>query len=131
METVGQCETTSIDRLFGKVETEGETQAGEAFFSNAELPKLEQADIVNNRLSNYLYRTRASTAIDTNGIAKQGSLRVMQVCLPTELEGTISVATETDLPIFEAAFKWLRHVGVNRNRGLGRCQFSSSKINSK
>ena len=35
---------------------------------------------------------------------------------------------ENDINQIEKAFKYIRHIGVNRNRGLGRCQF---KIKSK
>ena len=79
-------------------------------------------------MSHHLYRNIASTTIDENGIAKSGSLRTMEVCIPIELEGYIDGIQENDIKQLEKAFKYIRHIGVNINRGLGRCQF---KIKSK
>ena len=79
-------------------------------------------------MSHHLYRKIASTTIDENGIAKSGSLRTMEVCIPIELEGYVDGIQENDIKQLEKAFKYTRQIGVNRNRGLGRCQF---KIKSK
>jgi hypothetical protein len=48
----------------------------------------------------------------------------MQVCIPLTLAGHIAEINDEDVEMFKNAFKWLRHLGVNRNRGLGRCRFS-------
>lgn len=74
-------------------------------------------------MSAYLYRNVISTTIGENGVAKSGSLRTMEVCIPVVLEGYIDGLSSDDVKLFKLAFKYLRHVGVNRNRGLGRCQF--------
>ena len=97
------------------------------FFSNATLEK-QTALEVTEEMSHHLYRNIASTTIDENGIAKSGSLRTMEVCIPIELEGCVDGVQENDIKQPEKAFKYIRHIGVNRNRGLGRCQF---KIKSK
>lgn len=100
-----------------------ETKSGIAFFSNATLSKDERDDIT-PALSDFLYRNIASTQIKANGTAKENSLRVMEVCIPITLEGTISgIRNEDQIELLEKAFKWVRHLGVNRNRGLGRCKF--------
>ncbi|WP_259015103.1 RAMP superfamily CRISPR-associated protein [Emticicia fluvialis] len=94
-------------------------------FSNAELVNGEKTEITTNELSEFLYRNIASTAIEKSGVAKQGALRVMEVCIPLELTGTIS--NIKDLAMKETllqCLKWVRHLGVNRNRGLGRCKFT-------
>lgn len=95
---------------------------GQAFFSNATL--VDYDDIKNNQLSEHLFKNVASTQIDENGVAKDHSLRVMEVCLPVTLSGTIQVPNE-DFEITKnlliIAMKWTRAIGVNRNRGLGRC----------
>jgi hypothetical protein len=44
------------------------------------------------------------------------------------LQAYIDGIQENDINQIEKAFKYIRHIGVNRNRGLGRCQF---KIKSK
>ncbi|MEM1119926.1 MAG: CRISPR-associated protein, partial [Bacteroidota bacterium] len=75
-------------------------------------------------LGSLLYRNNASTAINEKGIAQAKSLRVMQVTMPVTLVGYISSIEQTHCPMMEQAFKWVRHLGVGRNRGLGRCRFS-------
>ncbi len=102
----------------------GSTKSGTAFFSNAIVNETERKEIIGNNLSEHLYRNIASTKIDDNGVAEGKSLRVMQVYIPLTLEGQISEINEKDKELFEKAFKWLRHLGVNRNRGLGRCKCS-------
>jgi len=115
-----------LDKLFGKVNKDKSTVAGKLFFSNALINTVEQEDIINNKLSCQLYKNIASTQIDDKGIAKKSSLRTMEVCIPVGLEGKIE-GKEIDDAMFEMAFKWTRQLGVNRNRGLGRCKFSILK----
>jgi CRISPR/Cas system CSM-associated protein Csm3 (group 7 of RAMP superfamily) len=103
------------------------TFPGTLFFSNAALEKQTEEEITKD-MSHHLYRKIASTTIDENGIAKSGSLRTMEVCIPIELEGYVDGIQENEIKQLEKAFKYTRHIGVNRNRGLGRCQF---KIKSK
>jgi CRISPR/Cas system CSM-associated protein Csm3 (group 7 of RAMP superfamily) len=112
-----------VDQYFGKENenTKGSI-AGTLFFSNAQLPKNE-AEEITKELSDFLYHNLASTTIDDNGVAKAGSLRTMEVCVPLTLEAEIEGVEKEDVAIFETAFKYLRHLGVNRNRGLGRCKF--------
>lgn len=125
-----------IDELMGyeikdkKTNKVIETKSGVAFFSNSTLSKDEQKDIT-PALSDFLYRNIASTQIMQIGIAKPNSLRVMEVCIPITLEGTISgINTEEQGVLLATALKWVRHLGVNRNRGLGRCKFEiTSKSN--
>ncbi len=100
-----------------------ETKSGIAFFSNATLSEAEQKDIT-PALSDFLYRNIASTQIKANGTAKENSLRVMEVCIPITLEGKITgIASQEQKDLLTKALKWVRHLGVNRNRGLGRCKF--------
>lgn len=99
------------------------TESGNAFFSNAELKKEEKREIISNNLQAYLYRNITSTAINERGIADAQSLRVIEVCIPIELEGFIQLKNESEIDTIKLAFQWVRHLGTNRNRGLGRCQF--------
>ena len=115
-----------IDTYFGKENKDKSTESGSLFFSNAEINIDEQKDINSNSLSSQLYKNIASTQIDKKGIAERSSLRTMEVCVPVNLEGEIS-GEEIDSALFEMAFKWTRQLGVNRNRGLGRCKFSILK----
>jgi len=118
-----------IDSLFGKEVKKDKkvkgTKPGTLFFSDAEINDSEKKDI-SIQLSSQLYKNLASTQIDDKGIAKKSSLRTMEVCIPINLEGEIE-GEQIDDALFEMAFKWTRQLGVNRNRGLGRCKFSIIK----
>ncbi|MEO1627417.1 MAG: RAMP superfamily CRISPR-associated protein [Bacteroidota bacterium] len=106
-----------------------ETDAGHTFFSNAIVPTAEREEIVGNEWQYLLYRQQASTRIERQtGLAKKGSLRSMEVCMPLCLTGFLE--SEKALPeyLLESCFSWTRHLGVGRNRGLGRCQFTNLKF---
>jgi CRISPR/Cas system CSM-associated protein Csm3 (group 7 of RAMP superfamily) len=110
-----------IRNNFGEyIDTEKKSQMGGLFFSNAELNQKEKA-MISEETSQFLYRNLASTAIAKNGVAKNSSLRNIQVCIPVVLHGYIDGVHPKDIHHFEAAFKYLRYIGSNRNRGLGRC----------
>jgi CRISPR/Cas system CSM-associated protein Csm3 (group 7 of RAMP superfamily) len=112
-----------IKEYFGEYDKEQkESSQGQLFLSNAELNKKEKSEISKD-MSNLLYRNIASTKIGKNGVAEKGSLRTMQVCVPVVLEGYIDGVLETDVEKFDKALKCIRHLGANRNRGLGRCKF--------
>lgn len=107
---------------FGEYDKENKiSDMGSLFFSNAALNSNEQ-EAITKEMSEFLYYNIASTTID-NGVAKVGSLRTMQVCVPVILEGHIDGVNDNETTYFEQAFKYLRHLGSNRNRGLGRCKF--------
>ncbi len=106
--------------IFG---SEGNHEIKVSNFSNVVLKESEYEEIKSNDLSEHLYRIIASTKIEENGIAKEGSLRSMEVCMPLTLEGKISnIGSKENNLIFKNALKLVRSVGVNRNRGLGRCK---------
>lgn len=128
LDTSGQFLTQNqIDYIFGveaKSKENGEenepSRPGNAFFSNAELPKLEKEEIFKNQLQSFLYHNIASTRINDKGVAVDKSLRVKEVCAPVTLTGQIQVE-EKYHSVLEKAMKWTRQLGTNRNRGLGRC----------
>lgn len=114
-----------VDKLMGAEIIENEkvtTQAGTLFFSNAAICE-DTAIEISEEMSYHLYRKIASTSIDDNGIAIKGSLRTIEVCLPLKLEGYIDGIESSEVEYLTYAFKLIRHIGVNRNRGLGRCKF--------
>ena len=115
-----------IDLLFGKPTGERLSQAGKLVFSNAVLPPAEREEIVAHQLSGYLYRQLSSTSIERkSGVAQKGSLRTLETCRPLVLEGEIEGEIDkTEKAMLLMTFQWLRHLGMQRNRGLGRCQFS-------
>lgn len=113
-----------IYRIFGKetLKEENGHLTNKPFFSNAVLPDEEKNEIINNSLSSFLYRNISSTKINKNGVADEGSLRTLEVCIPLTLNGYIDNIKEQDIEMFEKAFQYLRNIGTNRNRGLGRCK---------
>ncbi len=116
-----------VDTLFGSEINEKSTNPSKLFFSNVELV---EKDEITSELTPFLYRNLASTTIDKNGIAKEGSLRTMEVTLPISLEGYISKETEfndDEKSLLELSMKWTRALGSNRNRGLGRCTIEFKK----
>jgi CRISPR/Cas system CSM-associated protein Csm3 (group 7 of RAMP superfamily) len=108
-----------IKNVFGE---EGKSQ-GRTFFTNAALPEDMRKAIIKDNLQEYLYRSVASTAIDDNGIAKEHSLRKMQVTVPCTLVGEILDVPEDFVASIENGLKFIKRLGQNRNRGLGRCSF--------
>lgn len=113
--------------LFGDYDEEtGITSPGSLFFSNASLPQEEKIAIGSDH-AGFLYRTIASTAIDSStGVAKNTSLRITEVCIPLVLEGYIQGVKPSDKEILLQLAKYIRSLGANRNRGLGRCSIKLS-----
>jgi hypothetical protein len=75
-------------------------------------------------MSDFLYDQIYSTAIEENGLAKEGSLRQMEVTIPLELfAGIENFPKENEyLESLMVCMNWVKRLGVNRNRGLGRCK---------
>lgn len=105
------------------------TLKGSCYFSNAILSDdLYKASIENN-LSPFYYRAISSTAINSEtGVAVKHSLRRIQTTIPCILEAEITGINEKYLNQIEACFKWIKRLGQNRNRGLGRCCFKLVNI---
>lgn len=101
----------------------------ECFFSNATLSRNLSESIIKQKNHNVLYQVIASTAIDENGQAKEGSLRQLEVTIPLTLYGVIEKLpnNSTYEEQLKYCFNWVKQLGLNRNRGLGRCQFSILK----
>ena len=97
---------------------------GDAFFTNVELEDSLRTNIIKAELQKYLYTNVASTAIDDDGIAKKNSLRRIEVTVPCELTGKIFNVNDKIFDIIIKSFGFIKHIGVNRNRGLGRCTVS-------
>jgi len=100
----------------------------EAYFSNATLETALQEQIISNNLQNNLYDIIASTKIDKNGIAVDNSLREIEVVLPISLYGEIRDIPEEFIETMKKSLKLIKRMGLNRNRGLGRCEFVVEEI---
>ena len=120
-EMVNLFEDSSFEEMcFGK---EG-IDMGNCYFTNAILDEQEKKEIVSNRLRNNLYATLASTQIDSNGIAVDDSLREIEVVIPMILEGEIlDIPSQEDCDKLKKSLTMIKRMGLNRNRGLGRCEF--------
>ena len=108
-----------VEECFGN---EG-TQKGAALFSNATLDEDTQSHIHKHTLQEYLYDEIASTSIDAKtGIAKDNSLREIEVVVPLSLYGSIENIPESYGEAMCQSLKMVKRMGLNRNRGLGRCE---------
>jgi CRISPR/Cas system CSM-associated protein Csm3 (group 7 of RAMP superfamily) len=109
-----------ISVVFGSEKDE----KGDCFFTNAALEKSLKEVIKENNLQDYMYRSIASTAINNKGIAVKHSLRKMEVTVPCELKGEILDVPDNFADLMEKGLKFIKRLGQNRNRGLGRCQIT-------
>ena len=80
-------------------------------------------EIIANNLVHNLFDVISSTMVDKNGIAVDKSLRDIEVVLPISLKGTIENVDEKFTKELERSLKMIKRMGLNRNRGLGRCEF--------
>lgn len=101
--------------------------SGSAFFTNATLDDQETAAIVGNKAQRYLYNNVSSTAIGEDGIAEDHSLRSIETVVPCTLYAEIYDLPEEVASIVEKSFGLIHHIGLNRSRGLGRCDFKVEK----
>ena len=115
------------DTLGSFVEDKEDMKRGCAFFSNAELAEEERKAIVGNKVARFMYRSIANTAIGKDGIAKEHSLRKMEITVPCTLYGEILNVPEAFAVEIISALKYIKRLGQNRNRGLGRCTFTIEK----
>jgi len=94
------------------------------YFTNASLKDSTKKQIIENTLQDNLYDLIASTKIGENGIAVDNSLREIEVVVPLRLYGEIlDIPSEDDIKKLKKALKNIKRMGLNRNRGLGRCEF--------
>jgi len=93
---------------------------GKCYFSNAIIK-----EDIDKSLHSYLFTTISSTKIENNGIAKTGSLREIEVVVPLKLYATIEFENDVKEEYKKKmikAFKQIKRIGLNRTRGLGRCE---------
>jgi len=108
-----------IDKEFVEVcFGEENKKEGKCYFSNAVLK-----EDIPNELIPYIYKTISSTKIDENGIAVDNTLREIEVVIPLKLYANIEFEDEA-LKFKEEmkkTLKQIKRIGLNRSRGLGRC----------
>ncbi len=96
---------------------------GKCYFTNATLEEK-----IDNKLSEYLYHSIASTAIKENGVAKTGSLREIEAVVPLTLKAKILHVPECYKDLMQKAIKQVKRIGLNRTRGWGRCEAEVTDI---
>ena len=94
---------------------------GVCYFSNASLSSEIKEQIISNHLEDNLYHKIASTKIDEKGIAVDNSLREIKVVIPITLSGEINDVPDAYQTEMKQSLKMIKRMGLNRNRGLGRC----------
>ncbi|MBR5373084.1 MAG: CRISPR-associated protein [Paludibacteraceae bacterium] len=114
-------------KAFGFFDNKEQKKKGCMFFSNVTLEPNEYEAIVSNDAARFMYRDIASTAIDDNGIAKEHSLRKTEVVVPCTLHGEILNVPEEMADEIIRSFGFIKRMGQNRNRGLGRCTITGRK----
>lgn len=93
-----------------------------SYFSNATICKAQRDEIVSNNLQDNIYNVIASTKIE-NGVAVDDSLREIEVVIPLALYGEIRDIANENIEVIKKSLKLIKRIGLNRNRGLGRCKF--------
>ncbi len=107
----------------GEIPPNKRRDLGQAWFGNAELPS-NVAKQIDKERANHLYEVLASTAIDAKtGTAQDHSLRQIEVTIPLTLTGQIANVSDAHRPALERCLRYVKRLGHNRSRGLGRCQF--------
>ena len=99
------------------------TKVGTCWFSSAELPADIASQIAKGKQTEALYEVLAATKINEHGTTVDGSLRQMEVTVPLTLVGEIAGVTEAQRAMLERCLRYVKRLGQNRSRGLGRCQF--------
>jgi CRISPR/Cas system CSM-associated protein Csm3 (group 7 of RAMP superfamily) len=98
-----------------------EKKGASSYFADATLPKEVAEAIVANDLQSYLYDVLSFTAINEKGVAKDNSLREIEVAVPLELEGFVEVEDEHSDSL-KRYLRSIKRMGLSRNRGFGRCR---------
>ena len=116
------------NETFGYFDNKDEKMKAEAYFGNATLSDAEVKQITDNRLQRFMYTSIANTAINTDTeTAEEHSLRRMEVALPCTLHGEILDVPEAMADVLLKALGLIKNLGVDRNRGLGRCTWKGEK----
>ena len=99
--------------------------AGDAAYANGNVYCATKAAV--KTITDGLRLDVANTAIDEDGIAKEHSLRRTEVVVPCIMYGEILDVPESLASELEKAMGFVKRIGQNRNRGLGRCTMSVIK----
>ena len=73
----------------------------------------------------------SATKINDKGVAESGSLREIEVVIPLSLYGSIENIPNEFVSLMSATLKKIKRMGLNRTRGLGRCEIDILEIRTK
>lgn len=120
---INECFGTSSDEKDKCYKTEAKNRQGRCYFSNAVIKKEITDEILEYQLQENLYDIIAATKIDENGVAEDNTLREIEVVVPVTLAGKITNIPQKYVTDMKRSLKMIKRMGLNRNRGLGRCEF--------
>lgn len=120
---------TKFYNSFGVFSDKDDAAIGEIFFSDAELSESDRDQIKKNQLTKFLYSRVYSTKINGSGTAEDGSLRSIETVVPCTLHGRILQVNDDLYDLLKDAANMIKHIGVNRNRGLGRVKVTIREPN--
>ena len=131
----GTTDNDFIKMVFGIESTDEDIQEevpkGITHFTNAELSEAMKYRITKDDLSGHLYKGISSTAIGKDGVAIKHSLRRMETTIPLVLEARILEVDEKYSDSLNECVQWIKRLGQNRHRGLGRCSLEIIKEGGK
>lgn len=125
-------DSSLIEKCFGE---EG-VKSAVCYFSNARLCENVASEIIEYGLQERLYDVLASTKIgnedrfkngkqiEKKNIAVDSSLREIEVVVPLTLEGSIDNVPEKYVSDMKKSLQMIKRMGLNRTRGLGRCNIT-------
>lgn len=99
----------------------GETR-GMCYFSNAYIESSTRVELLKHNHQFLLVDSISATKINDKGVAESGSLREIEVVIPLSLYGSIENIPNEFVSLMSATLKKIKRMGLNRTRGLGRCE---------
>ncbi|SMG45180.1 RAMP superfamily CRISPR-associated protein [Dethiosulfovibrio salsuginis] len=130
-EDAGMLSSGKTAELFGSPATkERDSAPGSLRFNDAQLPEPDRSYLASSEgalLRQSLYSSFASTSLDENGLAKDYTLRTIELAVPVTLVTSVSSMTGSDVCLedFIKACSVVRGIGGHRTRGLGRCRWTA------
>ncbi len=128
---IDNCFGTTTNKKDKCYKEDKQEKEGVCYFSNATLGEKVADEIKKYNLQERLYDVIASTKIgqkenkdEVEGIAVDNTLREIEVVIPVTLEGTIDDVPTQHKKQMTEALKMIKRMGLNRNRGLGRCNIT-------
>lgn len=113
-------------RIFGAAsrKNSSETQIGQAIWSDARLSSAVRHEILKRKSENELYVNQYFIKLDEQGQAEDQALRRGEYAVPVKLYGKIENLDEADIEKIRDCAGFIKHIGLQRSRGFGRCRIS-------